>query len=62
LTKAHTGEYLAEKLLECMKKYVIEYKVLAIVCDNASNNDKMLDEIQSRFPLFRGRQVRVRCF
>ena len=27
LTKAHTGDYLAEKLMECMWNYGIEYQV-----------------------------------
>ncbi|PIL32862.1 hypothetical protein GSI_04980 [Ganoderma sinense ZZ0214-1] len=62
LTRSHTGEYLSRKLLECMRKWGIEYKVLAVTCDSASNNDKMLDEMSKEFPLFRGKKVRVRCF
>ena len=33
-----------------------------MTCDSASNNDRMLDEMQKEFPLFRGKKVRVRCF
>nr|VWO98345.1 PPM-type phosphatase domain-containing protein [Ganoderma boninense] len=62
LTKSHTGVYLSCKLLECMRKWGIKYKVLAVTCDSTSNNDKMLDEMSKEFPLFRGKKVRVRCF
>ncbi len=35
-------------------------KILAIVCDNASNNDTMIEAIDLEG--FRGPQSRVRCF
>ena len=31
LNKAHTGEYLADKLCECLKRYEIELKVSAVL-------------------------------
>ncbi|KAJ3715829.1 hypothetical protein C8R42DRAFT_539948, partial [Lentinula raphanica] len=45
LTKAHTGIYLAKKLADCLWDYNLEEKTLAIACDNASNNNKMLQEL-----------------
>jgi hypothetical protein len=37
-------------------------QVLALVCDNASNNDTMVEELQVLVPSFRGQTTRVRCF
>src|ERR1700733_14594047 len=37
-------------------------KVLTLVCDNASNNDTMTEELGCLIPSFKGKQARVRCF
>ncbi|OJT02096.1 hypothetical protein TRAPUB_7442 [Trametes pubescens] len=62
LTSAHTRAYLAEKVVECLKEYGIEEKVLVVTCDNAESNAVMLREMAKLVPGFRGPQVRVRCF
>ncbi|OJT02144.1 Zinc finger BED domain-containing protein RICESLEEPER 1 [Trametes pubescens] len=62
LTSSHTGKYLAEKLIECLKEFGIEEKVLSVTCDNAENNTTMLKEMHVLVPKFRGTLVRVRCF
>jgi hypothetical protein len=37
-------------------------QVLALVCDNASNNDTMVEELQVLVPSFRGQTTHVQCF
>jgi hypothetical protein len=37
-------------------------QILAITCDNASNNDRMVDELTDILPQFQGAQARSRCF
>ena len=36
--------------------------MLAVTCDNATNNDAMVDELVERLPAFPGATNRVRCF
>ncbi|EAU89851.2 hypothetical protein CC1G_07003 [Coprinopsis cinerea okayama7 len=62
LKKAHTGQYLASKLMECLHEFGIADKILAFTGDNASNNDTMLEELKELMPSFRGPEVQVRCF
>ncbi|OJT15227.1 hypothetical protein TRAPUB_8205 [Trametes pubescens] len=62
LTSAHTGTYLAEKLVECLKNFNIHEKVFAVTCDNAESNTVMLREMERLLPGFRGLKTRVRCF
>ncbi|OJT11245.1 hypothetical protein TRAPUB_12245 [Trametes pubescens] len=62
LTKAHTGKYLAEKVMGCLEEFGIEEKVLAVTCDNAENNMTMLKAMHVIKPNFRGPSARVRCF
>ena len=40
------------------------YKIKAVTCDNASNNDMMIEELgtEDNLPAFEGVAVRVRCF
>jgi hypothetical protein len=37
-------------------------QVLGITCDNATNNDAMVEELAKRFPHFKGQLHRARCF
>lgn len=37
-------------------------QILSISCDNASANDKMIDELQDMLPEFGGRASHTRCF
>ncbi|KAJ3519443.1 hypothetical protein NMY22_g13198 [Coprinellus aureogranulatus] len=61
LTKAHTGEYLASKLAECLQDFKIDDRVLGFTGDNASNNDTLVSELEVLLPAFRGDVHRVRC-
>ncbi|QRV99835.1 AC transposase [Ceratobasidium sp. AG-Ba] len=61
LTHAHTGDYLASRVAECLKRYGIEQKVLSICLDNASNNNTLTDALSVLIRSFRGAKNRVRC-
>ncbi|KAF7776710.1 hypothetical protein Agabi119p4_5103 [Agaricus bisporus var. burnettii] len=61
VSKSHTGLNLALEFVEILKNFGIEKKLLAITCDNASNNDTMVTEMSARIDVFRGDQSRVRC-
>ncbi|KAJ3511644.1 hypothetical protein NMY22_g15587 [Coprinellus aureogranulatus] len=61
LTKAHTREYLASKLAECLQDFKIDDQVLGFTGDNASNNDTLVSELEVLLPAFRGDAHRVRC-
>jgi hypothetical protein len=39
-----------------------EYQILAITCDNATSNDRMIDKLGARLPDFPGAPNRARCF
>ncbi len=38
------------------------YQVMCVTCDNASNNDTMVEEMGRLLPFFEGQYHRVRCF
>ena len=61
LEQGHTGEYLAKKLVECLKQFGIEKKILGITADNASNNDTLVANLEG---LGGANSVRthIRCF
>ncbi|KAE9389071.1 hypothetical protein BT96DRAFT_835427, partial [Gymnopus androsaceus JB14] len=50
LTKAHMDEYLTEKVAEILKEYAMNNQTLGMAMDNASNNDKMLQELPHQLP------------
>ncbi|KAI1787695.1 hypothetical protein LXA43DRAFT_1064176 [Ganoderma leucocontextum] len=60
--QGHTGEYLVRKIIELVREFGIVYKVLAVMCDNTSNNAKMLKEMSKLAPEFRGPDAHVQCF
>ncbi|KAG1852960.1 hypothetical protein C8R48DRAFT_563910, partial [Suillus tomentosus] len=37
-------------------------KILAVTCDNASNNTVMIDELSTALPNFGGKASHTRCF
>lgn len=41
---------------------LIPVQVLGLVCDNTSNNDTMVDELEMLLPSFGGRRTHVHCF
>ncbi|KAF8582451.1 hypothetical protein K439DRAFT_1310308, partial [Ramaria rubella] len=61
LMKPHTGTYLAEKLVECLKSYGIQDKILGMVADNASNNNTILDALELELEGFQGSMACIWC-
>ncbi|KAJ3504337.1 hypothetical protein NMY22_g17960 [Coprinellus aureogranulatus] len=61
LTAAHTGQYLATQLAECLQEFGIEDRILGFTGDNASNNDTLVEELSMLIPSFRGDAARIRC-
>ncbi|CAA7014072.1 unnamed protein product [Microthlaspi erraticum] len=68
LKAPHTGEEMANKVMECMKDWGVEKKVFSITLDNAGNNNSMVRLLQGRFELVNGggllcdgKFVHVRC-
>ncbi len=67
LTKAHTGIYLAEQIMEVLKEYNWEELVLGTAGDNASVNDTTLNELEYLFQeismkIMTGCHTQIRCF
>ncbi len=62
LSKRHTGYNLAQACASVLKEFGIAHKLLAITCDNASNNDTMVTQMSKDIPAFKGASMRVRCF
>ncbi|OAV95090.1 hypothetical protein PTTG_26754 [Puccinia triticina 1-1 BBBD Race 1] len=55
LKERHTGVYLAETVRAIVAKFRVQNKICGIVTDNATNNQKMIQEIAKfRWPRFTG--------
>ncbi|EUC56015.1 hypothetical protein RSOL_154710, partial [Rhizoctonia solani AG-3 Rhs1AP] len=61
LTESHTGNYLAERIHDCLSRFGIADKVLSVCCDNAANNGTIVTRLQELLPNFEGPSARVRC-
>ncbi|RDX40029.1 hypothetical protein OH76DRAFT_1305396, partial [Lentinus brumalis] len=71
LRKGHTGQYLAEKLFECLESYGISKKVICtyqtsgyvycLTADNASNNNTMIRALEPMLDCAAGSHTRIRC-
>ncbi|TFY74006.1 hypothetical protein EWM64_g10006 [Hericium alpestre] len=46
MTKAHTGEHLAEQIYKCLDSFGVTNKLLGQVYNNASNNDTATTELE----------------
>jgi hypothetical protein len=46
LSDAHTNETMIKIVVNILKKYKLENRLLAIIIDNASNNEKMKKEMK----------------
>ncbi|KAF8596437.1 hypothetical protein BDV93DRAFT_423193, partial [Ceratobasidium sp. AG-I] len=62
LDEAHTGVELARVLHSVLVKFKIENQVWGVVCDNASNNAAMMNEL-GKYGMKRltGKKARVHC-
>ncbi|RPD63273.1 hypothetical protein L227DRAFT_608541 [Lentinus tigrinus ALCF2SS1-6] len=56
------GKYLAEHLVEVLKKFGIDNKICGVTVDNATNNTTMLMHMTTLISGFWGVKVHVRCF
>jgi hypothetical protein len=46
LSDAHTSETMTQIVVNILKKYNLKNRLLAIIIDNASNNEKMRKEMK----------------
>ncbi|KAF7322202.1 hypothetical protein MKEN_00744700 [Mycena kentingensis (nom. inval.)] len=60
--QSHSGEHLARVLFDVADAYGIAGRIASVTCDNASNNDTMIDALADLFPTFCGAPQRTRCF
>ncbi|KAK7696328.1 hypothetical protein QCA50_000982 [Cerrena zonata] len=49
-------------LTDCLKDYGIDEKILGITCDNALNNDTLLESVEMSLNSQCGKDSRIRCF
>ncbi|KAJ3498251.1 hypothetical protein NLJ89_g10242 [Agrocybe chaxingu] len=52
VAKSHTGANLAQAFKEVLHDFGIADKILGVTCDNASNNDRMIDDLADSLPNF----------
>ncbi|KAF5325785.1 hypothetical protein D9611_000913 [Ephemerocybe angulata] len=62
LKQRHTGQYLAEEIAGCLKRYGISHLLFSLTMDNTSNCNKTAEILPSLIPSFLGEAARVRCF
>ncbi|KAF8622489.1 hypothetical protein AX15_006975 [Amanita polypyramis BW_CC] len=55
VAESHMGANLAAAIVKVLNEFNISEKVLSITCDNASANDKMVDELELLLPEYPGR-------
>ncbi|CAE6391329.1 unnamed protein product [Rhizoctonia solani] len=61
LTKVHTGDYLADRVHECLEQFSITKKIMLACMDNTSNNETLVCWLKHLVPTFRGSQAHLRC-
>lgn len=52
LLQSHSGINLATAFADVLKEFGIENKILSVTCDNASNNDTMIEELEDQLTGF----------
>jgi len=62
VVESHSGVNLAAVFAKILNEFGIAEKCLGITCDNASNNDVMIDELVDLLPNYPGAANRCRCF
>lgn len=62
LSQSHTGRYLCDSLVDCLKEFGIENKILGVVCNNTSNNDTLVSQLELDLCRQNGTRTRIRCF
>lgn len=61
LTANHSGEYLATEVYNCLERFGVTNKLLALAGDNASNNGTLIDCLNRKIVAWGGHRNRVRC-
>ena len=61
IDQSHSGLNLALAFVGILKEFEIEHKILSVTCDNASNNDTMVSEMEKSLTEF-SEVNRTRCF
>ncbi|KAG2120020.1 hypothetical protein DEU56DRAFT_747134, partial [Suillus clintonianus] len=65
LVGEHSGENMAQAVFETLHLFGLKGRVLAIMADNASNNDTMCEELQKlceqAYITFNAQQAQLRC-
>lgn len=68
LKSPHTGENIANRVLECLREWGLEKKIFSITLDNAKNNDSMQRILMGRLQMMSrsgllcdGKFMHVRC-
>jgi hypothetical protein len=59
--QSHTGVNLARAFADVVCSFKIDQKILSVTCDNASNNDTMLEELDDLLDKYSSLN-RTRCF
>jgi hypothetical protein len=59
--QSHTGVNLARAFAEVVRSFKIDHKILSVTCDNASNNDTMLENLDDLLSEYSSLN-RTRCF
>ncbi|KIL55792.1 hypothetical protein M378DRAFT_53553, partial [Amanita muscaria Koide BX008] len=62
VAQSHSGLNLAAAFANVLEDFGISDKILSITCDNASNNDTMIEELEDLVAAFPGETNRTRCF
>ncbi|KAF5342776.1 hypothetical protein D9758_017115 [Tetrapyrgos nigripes] len=58
----HSGENLAHAFIAILTDFGIDEKILSITCDNASNNNKMIEYLEKNLLEFPGTSNHTQCF
>ncbi|QRV81980.1 hAT family dimerization protein [Ceratobasidium sp. AG-Ba] len=61
LTESHSGQYLADRTIECLTRYRVINQIETICLDNASNNNTLVRSLEPHLPSFYGPASRTNC-
>lgn len=61
IDQSHSGLNLALAFVDILKEFKIKHKILSVTCDNTSNNDTMVSEMEKSLTEF-SEVNRTRCF
>lgn len=62
LCESHTRRYLSDRLVNCLKDFGIKNRILGVVCDNTSNNDTLIAQLELDLSGQNGTRTHIHCF